>query len=79
MKGGFPFDRNDPAIRGWLVSLNVALDDVDAVARDMLRSPRRRELGPVKHHELYEDGWDKVMALLGRDLPPEPEGEKPSH
>ncbi|MFT3766635.1 MAG: hypothetical protein QM820_14140 [Minicystis sp.] len=43
---GPPFDPNAPAIRGWFASLNVALDDMDAIAEDMLRPLHRRELGP---------------------------------
>ncbi|MFT3766822.1 MAG: hypothetical protein QM820_15095 [Minicystis sp.] len=76
-----PFDLSDPAFRGWLVSLNVALDDIDAIARDMLRPPRRRELGPAKHREMYEDGWDKLMSLLGRatEPPSAPSGGTPQH
>ncbi|MFT3774371.1 MAG: hypothetical protein QM820_54120 [Minicystis sp.] len=75
-----PFDPSDPKLHGWLVSLNVALDDIDAISRDMLRPLRRRELGPAKHREMYEDGWGKVMSLLGRDLPPpEPEGKPQKH
>ncbi|APR84687.1 Hypothetical protein A7982_10036 [Minicystis rosea] len=66
-----PFDPSDPeALRRWLVELNVALDDVGAIAEDMLRPTRKRELGPVKHRELYEDGWGKIMSLLGRSAPP---------
>ncbi|MFT3766393.1 MAG: hypothetical protein QM820_12910 [Minicystis sp.] len=78
---GLPFDPKDPAVRAWLVALNVALDDIDAVARDMLRRPRRRELGPVKHRELYDDGWDKIASLLGRAVapPPDPGGGSSPH
>ena len=66
----FPFDPGDPeSMRRWLVELNVALDDVGAIAEDMLRPHRKRELGPVKHRELYDDGWEKIMSLLGRSAP----------
>lgn len=75
-----PFDPNDPAVRRWLVDLNVTLDDADAVVRDMLRAPQQRELGPVKHRELYREAWEKLMSLLGRALPPEePESGPPTH
>ncbi|MFT3774830.1 MAG: hypothetical protein QM820_56500 [Minicystis sp.] len=77
----FPFNPQDPAVRAWLVSLNVALDDIDAVTRDLLRPLRQRELGHLKHLELYDDGWSKIMRMMGRDLPPDPEpdGSGPKH
>lgn len=73
---GPPFDPNDPAIRGWFASLNVTLDDIDALAEDMLRPYRRRELGPAKHREMYREGWSKLMELLGRSLPEPHEPEQ---
>ncbi|MFT3772249.1 MAG: hypothetical protein QM820_43155 [Minicystis sp.] len=78
---GLPFDRNDPAVRRWLADLNVTLDDLHAVVKDMQRKKRRRDLGPRKHRALFRESWDKLTAILGRTLPepPEPQGGGAPH
>ena len=50
--------------RAWLESLRVSFDDIDAVALDMLRPARRRNLGPREHRRLYREARGKVVALL---------------
>ena len=58
-------DWSDPlAVFRWLALLRVSLDDVDAVARDMLRPPRDRELGPVSHAENYRDAREQILSSL---------------
>lgn len=53
-------DRDD--LRRALVDLRVAFDDADTVAADMLRAPRRRELGPVLAAQNYGDARSRVLA-----------------
>ncbi len=76
-----PFDVNDPAVHRWLVELNVALDDMRAVADDMFRKKRRRDLGRRQHRDLFKGGWRKAMSLVGRTPPepPAPESAAPIH
>lgn len=47
-----------------LADLRVALDDADAVALDMLRAPRRRNLGPREHRRLYREARSKLTRIL---------------
>lgn len=58
----------------WLERLRTAWDDADAVARDLLRAPDARELGPVMHRDIYEGAAGDVAYLL--DNPPD-EDEAP--
>jgi hypothetical protein len=51
-------------MRRALVDLRVAVDDADAVAEDMLRAPRRRELGPALHRKHYTEARRKVTATI---------------
>ena len=51
-------------IRALLVRLRVAFDDADAIAADMLRSPRDRELGPALHRQNYHDAKKTVVEEL---------------
>jgi hypothetical protein len=53
---------NRDDVRRAVVDLRVAVDDADALAEDMLRSPRRRELGPVLHRKQYTEARRKVTA-----------------
>ena len=58
-------DPADPAaMRAWLADLRVALADADAVTRDTLRRPRRRELGPVLARAHYRDACRRITSLL---------------
>jgi len=57
----------------WLTHLRTAVADADAVTRDMLRVPADRELGPVKHRELYKGAASKIAHLLDNL----PEGDEP--
>jgi hypothetical protein len=69
----------------WLDRLRRAWDDADAVGQDMLRPPRERNLGPVKHRELYAPAADAIEWLLAHppddgaptdpDATPVPTGE----
>ena len=49
-------------MRRALQDLRVAVDDADAVTRDMLRPPRERELGPVLHHANYTEAHGKIVS-----------------
>jgi len=70
-----PIDRK--ALRAVLVDLRVAFDDGDAVAEDMLRRARRRELGPVLHRTNYREARRKVLTTHAEAMrlidAPEPE------
>ena len=48
----------------WLDALRTAIADADAVTRDMLRPPSKRELGPVNHRTMYESARLSIVALL---------------
>ncbi len=50
--------------RSLLADLRSAFDDADAVALDMLRAPRRRNLGPREHRRLYREARGKLLQLL---------------
>ena len=60
----------------WMTHLRVAIDDVEAVAIDMLRKPSARQLGPSKHRELYRDAASKLAFLLANP-PPDPHEHDP--
>ena len=68
-------------MRRALLALKLAFDDADAVAEDMLRAPRKRQLGPVLHRKNYGDA--RASMLSGLDYligitKPEPENGDPS-
>jgi hypothetical protein len=71
-------DRDE--MRRVIVSLTEGWRDADAVAADMLRPPRERELGPVLHAQNYTDARGKIvgaiayLASLTRDDGGEPGG-----
>jgi hypothetical protein len=46
------------------VSFQVAVDDAGAVTADMLRRPRRRELGPALHRRNHREAREKILAQL---------------
>ena len=52
------------APRSLLADLRVAFDDAAAVAIDMLRAPRRRNLGPREHRRLYHEARGKLTRVL---------------
>ena len=67
--------------RQFFGELREKLDDMNGSARDMLRSPEQRELGPVKHRELYEDAAasaaEMIAYALGEAAPaPRPRRER---
>ncbi len=71
-------------MRRVLLDLRVAVDDADAVTEDMLRAPRRRELGPVLHRKNYGEARGKITSAieyLFRLAEPgaPPEGGGPAH
>src|SRR5512140_1218188 len=71
-------DRAD--MRRALVDLRVAVDDADSVTEDMLRAPRRRELGPVLHRRNYSEARGKItsaIAYLFRAVDETPDGGVP--
>jgi hypothetical protein len=54
-------DWTDPqAVAAWLARLRESFADLDAVASDMLRPPRERELGPVLHEQYYGEARDRA-------------------
>ncbi len=55
-------DRAD--FRRILLDMRIAIDDVDAVTRDMLRPPRLRELGPALHARQYREAHEKMLSAL---------------
>lgn len=59
-----PHDLDRALIRRALGDLRVAVDDVDAVAEDMLRPPRERDLGPVLHAANYRAARGKVTSTI---------------
>ncbi len=62
----------------WHRHLRTAFEDADAAARDMLRPPSKRSLGPRQHRRLYGDAVRQIRSLL--DHPPDdgPEGAEPA-
>ena len=74
----FPFDPNDPAVHRWLVELNVALDDMHTVFKDMARRKRKRDLGPRQHVALFKGGRRNATSLLGRRAPRAPPAPAPA-
>ncbi len=48
-------------MRRALIDLRVCIDDADAVTEDMLRPPRRRELGPVTHRKNYGEARKAIV------------------
>jgi len=74
-----PFDPNDPeAFRRLVIEIRVALDDIDAVARDMLRRKRRRSLGRAQHRKLYRDARAKLIQILEHLMPTPPPPPAPA-
>jgi hypothetical protein len=69
-------DWTDPAaVAWWLGALRVTIGDAQAIAEDMLRPPRERELGPALHLERHRDTTAQIRTLLDFATAPEPEGE----
>jgi len=67
----------DPAaVARWLLSLRIAINDADDIARDLLRPLRSRELGPRMHR----DARAGVRRLLdyADPAPPDPEPSDPA-
>ena len=49
-------DWTDPrAVVAWLGEVRVAVDDANGVALDMLRTPRKRDLGHREHARLHRE------------------------
>jgi hypothetical protein len=66
-------DWKDPgAVDQWLGALRVSLNDAHAVAQDMLREPRERELGPALHAKNYGDAWAQIVRALDYATTPAP-------
>jgi hypothetical protein len=66
-------DPTDPiAFARWLAGLRSAFNDCDAVAVDMLRPPRSRELGPAIHARNYAAARGQVLQALDFAAEPEP-------
>jgi hypothetical protein len=79
-------DWSDPlAVAQWLSGLRSAFNDCDAVALDMLRPPRSRELGPAIHAKNYNAAREQVLQALdlaagppANDTEPDPEPGDPA-
>lgn len=68
-----PLDWSNPAsICVWLEALRTAFQDADAVALDMLRPPRARDLGPALHARNYGEARAAVLAALAAARAPLP-------
>ena len=66
-------DLTDPAaVAAWFADVRLALADADAVTRDALRRPRRRELGPVLARTNYRDAYRRITSLLTFADPADP-------
>jgi len=76
-----PIDRIE--MRRALVDLRVAVDDAEAITDDMLRHPRRRELGPALHRKNHREARDKIYRQIAYLLhlagSPPPGSEPPPH
>src|SRR5262249_2325841 len=69
-------DWSDPtAVPKWLGALRSAIADADAIARDMLRPARDRELGPTMHREKYREAMNAIVQALDYATAPEPEDD----
>jgi hypothetical protein len=70
-------DWSDPvAVSKWLAGLRLSFNDADAVALDMLRPPRVRELGPALHAKNYSEARAQIVQLLDYATAPEPDDGK---
>jgi hypothetical protein len=56
------------AFSRWLAGLRSAFADADAVAVDMLRPPRARELGPALAARNYGEARAAILASLDVDI-----------
>ncbi len=59
----------------WLGALRVAVEDANGVALDMLRTPRRRDLGHREHARLHKEARTKIAQLLDFAGPAAPGGD----
>jgi hypothetical protein len=59
----------------WLAGLRESFDDADGAALDMLRPPRKRELGPKIHARTYRAARKQILDALDYATAPEPDGE----
>lgn len=58
-------DWTDPAaVAEWLRSVREAWLDAAVVAEDMLRRPRRRDMGPREHARAFKDASGSMAQLL---------------
>jgi hypothetical protein len=65
-------DWSDPiAVSEWLTGLRLSFNDADAVALDMLRPARSRELGPALHRDKYRDARAQIIQALDYEAAPE--------
>lgn len=73
-----PLDWSDPAaVSRWLGAVRVTIGDAAAIAEDMLRPPRMRELGPALHRERYQDTATQLRQLLDFATVREPDDGEP--
>jgi hypothetical protein len=73
-------DWNDrAAVRRWVGDMRVVADDLDTIARDMLRPLRRRELGARSHREKFRDARKTIVDLLAYAMPPDDGGGESSN
>jgi hypothetical protein len=72
-------DWNDATeVKLWLAGLWSAFEDADAIALDMLKPARARQLGPALHAQKYAETREQILHALAYAAPePEPENGEP--
>ncbi len=69
-------DWSDPiAVSRWLAGLRLAWNDADAVALDLLKPLRARQLGPALAASNYGAARAQILQALDYADAPEPEPE----
>lgn len=72
-------DWSDPvAVSRWLTGLQASFKDLDGVALDMLRPPRKRELGPTLHAANYHAARRQILHAIEHATAPDPDPGDPS-
>jgi hypothetical protein len=72
--GGHLDWKHRDAVDSWLDALRESFEDLDAVASDMLRPPRKRELGPALHAEHYAAVRVQILTAIAFAEGPRPGG-----
>ena len=59
-----PMNRRVEAILAAVADLHRSVGDVDALVKDMLRPPSKRELGRLTHRDNYKDAHRRIVDIL---------------